>query len=150
MSDCLSHLVTANAFWLVNRLQNARAQQDAAAGITLDVFEAAFKAMDLDSSGSLDEEEIMGMMRLLYRGKLSTQEIEEKAAQFLAIFDEDGDGEVDWDEFQHHIALMKEGSDNGASSGFSLLQLSERVRVEVTLPMAVSPEAVAAAGSFLT
>lgn len=66
MADALAQLVTANTAWLVARLHDTRTALEASGGgVSLDVFEAAFKAMDLDGSGALDAEEVEGLMRLL-------------------------------------------------------------------------------------
>ena len=66
LAHALADLVTANTAWLAARLHDTRPPEAFGGNVTLDVFEAAFKAMDLDGSGELDEEEVQGLMRLLY------------------------------------------------------------------------------------
>ena len=77
-------------------------------------FEEDFAAFDLDGSGAIDERELMLCfkdMKIEIDGK--------RLRKLLASVDEDGSGELEFDEFVEMIWKIKNGKGFGMSDVFS-------------------------------
>ena len=66
-------------------------------------FRAAFQAIDEDGSGVIDSEEV----RTLMTDMLQAPPPKSAIKHFIKEFDNDGDGEISWDEFEAGILQMK-------------------------------------------
>jgi len=61
-----------------------------------DYLRTAFNMFDKDGSGKIDKEEIL---QLLYGDEMSNLVPKEDLAKYVAEVDQNGDGEIDFEEF---------------------------------------------------
>ena len=95
-------------FWLPDVLKEKFTERE------IDRFQEDFAAMDLDGGGSLDEEELSSCftsMNVEISGK--------KLRKMIAMFDDDGSGEIEFDEFVALVDKLRRGKFGGLGDVFS-------------------------------
>lgn len=74
-----------------------------------DAFMESFRAVDSQGTGMLDRAGIKHLLRRVYHGKVSREELDTLVTKFLAVFDSDGDGDVSEGEFSQGLDRILAG-----------------------------------------
>ena len=95
-------------FWLPETMKEKFTERE------IEKFKEDFASMDLDGGGSLDEEEL----RVCFEN-MNVQIDGKKLRKMIAMFDDDGSGEIEFDEFVALVEKLRRGKFGGLGDVFS-------------------------------